>query len=209
MAEYAFDVTKREKTGKEVAKKLRRQGMVPAIIYGRGKTPVPISVERRSIEKYLREVSGTTLIRLRVNGSDEIFAIVKDYQLDPVKDEVIHVDFQEVDLTQKTTVEVPIVIVGKAKGVERGGLMEVVTREIEVECLPTQIPEKIEVDVTDLDIGAVVHVEDLQFPEGVEPAVDPDLTILTIYEPAEEEEAVAEEEAEEAAEEAGAPSEEE
>ncbi len=211
MAEYAFEVKLREKTGKEIARKLRKEGRIPAILYGRGKTPRPLSLERRVIEKYLREVSGTTLVKLRVNGEEEeVYAIVKDYQLDPVKDELIHVDFQEVDLTQKTVVEVSLAFVGKPKGVERGGMMEIVTREIEVECLPTQIPDKIEVDISDLDIGDVLHVSDIKFPEGVEPAEDPKLTVITVYEPAEEaaEEAVEEEEAV-AAEETGGPSEEE
>lgn len=204
MSTYELQVELREGTGKELARKLRGAGKVPAVIYGLGRPTRLLMVERGDVEKYLREVSGTTLILLKfAKGKEEAFAIIKDFQLDPVRDTIIHLDFLEVDLKKKTVVTVPISYTGTPKGVEMGGVLEVLKRDIEVECLPAQIPDAIYVDVTPLEINEVYHIQGIQFPEGVETIEDPTLPIVAvkiIEEEEEVEEVPLEEVAEEAAE---------
>ncbi|MDH3258086.1 MAG: 50S ribosomal protein L25 [Deltaproteobacteria bacterium] len=195
MSVYELNVNLRSEKGKGRARRLRAVDKVPAVMYGLGRPSRLLTVEKKDIERYLREVTGTTLVLLKVDGGkDEAYAIVKDYQLDPIRDTIIHLDFLEVDLTKKTVVEVTLNYTGKPQGVEMGGTVEVLKREIEVECLPSNIPEYISVDISSLDIGDVLHVENIVFPEDVETTEDMSLPIVAVKMIEEEVEEVVEEE---------------
>ncbi len=197
MEAYNLEVELRSETGKGNARKLRAGGKIPAVLYGVENEARSLTVDRKDTEKYLREVAGTTLVRLMIKNEGEAFVIVKDYQLDPVDDRVIHVDFLEVDLAKKTVVEVPFSFIGKARGVELGGHIEVINRSIEVRCLPGQIPDAITVDVSSLNIGDVIHLKDIALPEGIEFSEETEFPIVSVQEVVEQAEEVAEEEEEE------------
>lgn len=195
MSVYELNVNLRTEKGKGSARRFRAVDKVPAVVYGLGRPSRLLTVEKKDIERYLREVTGTTLVLLKVDGGkDEAYAIVKEYQLDPIRDTIIHLDFLEVDLTKKTVVDVTLNYTGKPQGVEMGGTVEVLKREIEVECLPSNIPEYISVDISSLDIGDVLHVADIVFPEDVETTEDMSLPIVSVKMIAEEVEEVVEEE---------------
>lgn len=203
MAAFELIARKRSDKGKGAARKLRAAGQVPAVMYGLGNEPRKLTVPKKEIEKYLKGEGGTTLVHLNVEDSgDSAYVIIKDYQLDPVHDNVVHLDFQEVDLTKKTVVSVPFEFVGTPAGVEMGGIMEVINRDIEISCLPTEIPSSIPVDVSSLDLGDVLHLKDIPLPDGLEPTVsDLNVPLVSVYEMAEEVvEEVEEEEVEEVAE---------
>ncbi|NIO16752.1 MAG: 50S ribosomal protein L25 [Deltaproteobacteria bacterium] len=198
MAVYELNAEMRKESGKGVARRLRSIDKVPAVIYGLGRPSRHLTVEKKDVEKYLRDVSGTTLLLLRVDGGkEEAYAIVKDYQVDPTRDTVIHIDFLEVDLAKKTVVEVSLSFSGKPKGVEMGGTLEILKRDIEVECLPSKIPDTIEVDVSSLDIGDVLHLEEISLPEDVVSMEDVKLPVASVKMIEEEVEEVPEEEVEE------------
>ncbi len=200
MAVYELNAEMRKESGKGVARRLRAIDKVPAVIYGLGRPSRHLTVEKKDVEKYLRDVSGTTLLLLRVDGGkEEAYAIIKDYQFDPIRDTVIHIDFLEVDLAKKTFVEVSLSFTGKPKGVEMGGTLEILKRDVEVECLPSQIPDTIEVDVSSLDIGDVLHLEDISLPEDVVATEDVRLPLAAVKMIEEEVEEVPEEEVEEEA----------
>ncbi len=198
MRQVSFTVEVRKKTGKEAAKKLRKQGLIPAILYGPQTDPVPLTVRLNELKKILLRHRGEQIIfNLTVQGngqSTQKMALIKELQYHPVTDEIIHADFYEVRMDRPVEVDVPVEIVGKAKGVERGGLLEVLMHEITVSCLPDRIPDKIEIDVSELDVGDTLHIRDLTPPEGVSFAEDPEAPVVTIVEV--EEEGAGEEEAE-------------
>ncbi len=180
----------RHKTGKEIARKLRNQGLIPGIIYGPGSEPVPLAVKANELKKVLYRYRGEQILfnlTLEDNGSTaQKLALVKELQYHPVTDEIIHVDFYEISMEREVEVEVPIVIVGKAKGVETGGHLQQLLHTMTVACLPGAIPDKIEVDVTELEMGDVLHVRDLTPPEGVRYLDNPDEPVVTILAPEEE-----------------------
>ncbi len=199
MKQVEIEAQVRTKSGKSVARKLRKQGMIPGVLYGPKTDPVPLSVNLYEFKKLLYAAKGERLVfslNLRDNGSTgSRLALVKELQLHPVNDEIRHVDFYEVFLDEEVTVSVPIKPVGKAKGVEEGGLLEIIHRTVEVSCLPMAIPKEIKVDVTHLGIGDALHVEDVTPPEGVRLLDEPKLTLMTVV-GAEVEEGTGEEEEE-------------
>ncbi|RMF44698.1 MAG: 50S ribosomal protein L25/general stress protein Ctc [Deltaproteobacteria bacterium] len=181
MAQAELNVNARVRTGKGGARALRRENLVPAVVYGKGMEPVAISVDPKVLAKTLDPQAGwNTLLTLKGDGPfDGKQVIVKDMQIDPLRREVQHVDFQAVDLKAKVNVMVPVVTVGKSEGEKMGGNLEVIRHELEVVCLPTAIPSAIEIDVTDLNIGDVLHVAEVPAPEGVEIPYDVNFTVLT------------------------------
>jgi len=189
----ALVAEKREATGKGVARKLRAAGRIPAVVYGRGKQTTPISIDSTLLEKLLQGSGAgmNTLIELSVDG-ETATALVKELQRDPVRGRPLHTDFYLVDMDKKVEVSVPLLFTGKAKGVDSGGILDHPMREIELECLPRAIPEKIEVDVSALEIGDSIHVRDLVLPEGVEMLSDANLTVASVITPAVIEEPTAE-----------------
>ncbi len=198
MKQIEFTANVRHKTGKEIARKLRAQGLIPAVIYGPGSEPIPLTVKANELKKVLyryREEQIIFNLTLEDNGSSiKKMALVKELQYHPVTDEILHVDFYEISMEREVEVEVPIELVGKAKGVEAGGHLQQLLQTMTVACLPKAIPDKIEIDVTDLGLGDVLKVRDLTPPEGVRYLDHPDEPIVTILAP-EAEEAEAEEEA--------------
>lgn len=193
MAQNALSGEPRSDVGKGVARKLRAGGRIPAVVYGKGKGGEAIAVDPAELARVLQK-SGSgmnTLIDLSV-GSRSATVLVKDLQRDPVRGRYLHADFYEVDLQKEVQVAVPLHFVGKAKGLEFGGIVEHPVRELEVACLPGAIPDAIEVDVTELMIGDSLHVREVAVPEGVRVVTDADLAVALVEQPAAEEEPVAE-----------------
>jgi len=173
MAMMDLAAVRRRDGGKEINRKRRAGGKVPGVIYGRGLETRSLEFDRKSLEKFLDTARhGTVVVKMTVtDGADgkESFAVLKEVQTHPLSDRVTHVDFYEVALGQKFRVEIPLRVRGKAAGIEMGGILEVITRSLEVECTPDNVPEFIEVDVTPLGLGQSLHVGDLRFPAGVVP----------------------------------------
>jgi len=192
MAMMELTAVRRHGSGKEGARKLLSRGKVPGIMYGKGLATRSIEFDRRDLEKFLSVARrGTVIVRMNVQDeaeAKESYAVLKDIQTNPRTDRVIHVDFYEVAFGKKFRIEVPIRIKGKAAGIEQGGIVEQVTRSLEVECLPANVPEFLEMDVTPLEIGDSLHLKDVKFPEGVQPLEkDMTTTIVSVHAPRVEE----------------------
>lgn len=182
MVKSELNVTSRDTAGKEGARALRRQGLVPAVVYGKGVQPCSVTVEPKALKKAIATEAGwNTLITLRGDGA---FAgktvILKDMQLDPLRGDILHADFQALDMKQEVHTMVPVHPVGKSVGEKAGGNLQVIRHELEVVCLPDHIPAAIEVDVASLNIGDVLHIEDIALPEGVKVPHDVNFTVITV-----------------------------
>jgi large subunit ribosomal protein L25 len=183
----------REAAGKGAARKLRVQGLVPAVIYGRAlKAPLHISVEPAAIRKAINTPhKRNTLINVKVAGSSgDQQVILKDFQLDPVTREILHADFLAVAENEQVKVLVPLILVGRAQGVADGGILSQARRDLEVWALPKAIPEKIEIDVTNLKIAEALHINDVKLPEGVTVKTHVNFTIAVVSVPEREEAAI-------------------
>jgi large subunit ribosomal protein L25 len=182
MAKSELNVTAREVVGKGGARSLRRQGLVPAVVYGKGMESSSVVVAPRDLQAAIATEAGwNTLITLKGDGAfNGKVVILKDMQVDAIRRDVQHVDFQAIDLQKKVHVMVPVHPVGKSAGEIAGGHLQTIRHELEVICLPTAIPSVIEVDVTALGIGAVLHIEDLVLPAGVEAPHDVNFTVITV-----------------------------
>lgn len=183
MSETALVVEAREAIGKGAARKLRAAGKIPAILYGRGRDSLPLALDPRALDRILRSSGANTLLDLTVQGHPEVkdtVALVKDLQRDPLRGSIVHADLYAVDLTRAVTVDVPIHLVGKARGLDFGGILEHTLREVALECLPRSIPESIEVEISHLEVGDVIHVRELTLPEGVTLVTDGDLGVVHI-----------------------------
>jgi large subunit ribosomal protein L25 len=194
VGENALAAEIRSGTGKGAARKLRAQGSIPAVVYGKAKEGRPIMVSARDLQRLLlKSTAGiNTLIDLQIDDGEEV-VIVKELQREPVGGDYLHADFYTVDLTQKIEVSVPLHFVGKAPGVDLGGILDHPLREIELRCLPRAIPESIDVDVSTLEIGQSIHVRELQLPANVEVVSDPELAVAAVATPRAEEEPSVEE----------------
>ena len=182
-------VDPREKKSKRDAKRLLRSGKIPAILYGPKTAAVALALDKREFSSRVADLEGSHLVRLKSESAalaDKV-ALVKEMQFHPISGEVIHTDLYEVDLTARITVHVPLHFVGKAEGVVRGGILQPIVREIEVECLPLDIPAYFDVDVSRLDIGDSVHIEELTMPEGVRAVADSNLALVAVVPPTVEE----------------------
>jgi large subunit ribosomal protein L25 len=181
----------RESGRKGVNRRLRKAGRIPAVLYGRGEKPLNLSLPTKEFTHMMKGASGmNALIDLSLSEggkASQVVVMVKDYQTDVLRHVISHLDLLKIDMTQKIVVKVPVHVVGKSVGVVNGGLVEQVHREIEVKCLPGNIPEKIDVDITPLDIGNSFHTKDLALPEGVEAVTGADQTIVSVVAPREEE----------------------
>src|SRR5688572_18985621 len=189
MAEIIVEAQRRTETGKNVNRRLRVSGKIPAIMYGPGKEALSLSVDPQVVKDILYSDSGhNTIFTVSVDGKQHANAMVKDYQLDPVKGKLIHADFLQIAMDQLLKLMVKIETVGEAEGVKMtAGIMDVVTREIEVECLPADIPESIKVDVTPLKINDYIRVKDIVSVANVRILSDPDVVLVTIVPPIKEE----------------------
>ena len=187
MAHVALTAQWRKETGKGAARTLRRQALIPAVFYGPEVDPVLLSLDYRDLEKLIRTGAGeNVIIDLAIETGESTLshrAMLKEIQMDPVKQTILHVDLYEISMDKKIEVEVPITLTGTAMGVSEGGILQQVSRTLEISCLPDNIPDSFELDVTDLNIGDSLHVSDLKIPQDIEVLVEEELTIATVVPP--------------------------
>lgn len=185
--EVLLEARVRNELKKNKTDKMRRTGIVPAVVYKKGLGAIPLSLSVKDMEKALHtSAGGNVIISLSVTENGKAAnktVIIKEIQYDPLKGNLLHVDFNEISLTEMLKVGVPVEAKGEAAGVKDGGILEHILWEVEIECLPTQIPEKIEADISGLKIGDSLHVKDLRVPEGARILNDPELTIMSVKPP--------------------------
>ncbi len=176
--------TRRETSGKGPARRARREGRIPAVLYGHGDTPVSLAVSARDFDLALHgRLGGNPIVNLSLGDGGEVTALIREIQRDPVTHDILHLDFFHISLTEKIEVNVALRLTGLPHGVkEGGGILETILREVRVRCLPTKIPSHLEVDVSALDIGDSVHVAALSALE-VEVLTDPEATVATVVPP--------------------------
>ncbi|MDE1920120.1 MAG: 50S ribosomal protein L25 [Candidatus Omnitrophica bacterium] len=186
MEQINFDVQIRKNTGSSQARRVRRSDLIPGIIYGAGAKPTTIQADRKAYDRVSRIHAGESLI-YHLNLTDEgkkvsdFPAIIKDVQLHPVTDEVIHIDFNRISLDQEIEIKVKIIPKGEAVGVKRdGGTLEHLMWELDIVCLPTNIPHHLEADITNLGVHDSIHVKDLALPPGVRTKHDPESVVITV-----------------------------
>lgn len=184
---YELKAEARERVGKGSARAIRRNGKVPAVIYGEKQAPVSITLPYKEIHKKIHTAGFlTTIATIDVEGK-KVQVLPKDYQLDPVRDFTLHVDFLRIGRNTIVTVNIPVHFLNEEEspGIERGGVLNIVRHEVEFTCPATAIPDFIEADLTGLDIGDSVHISSIKLPDGVEPTItDRDFTIATVAAPA-------------------------
>ena len=190
MEQIALKASLRKGKGKQESQKVRKQGLVPGIVYHRGEQSVSISLIEKDLLKILRSAEGeNVLISLTVEGSKKKNhpVLIKEIQHHPVKRSVLHVDFNEISLSEKITVDVEVVAKGEPIGVKQeGGILEHVLREVKIQCLPTDIPKHIDVDVAALKLNESVHVRDLKIDAKIKVLTDPDALLLHVKQPVEQ-----------------------
>ena len=182
MAKSVLNVETRVRTGKGGSRKVRQDGLVPAVVYGKGVEALNLRLEPKALQQAVATEAGwNTLLTLKGDGPfDGLVVILKDMQIDAIRRNPTHVDFLAIDLKKTLAVMVPVQPVGKAQGEVEGGTLQLIRHELEVYCLPTNIPTSLEIDVTALNIGEVVHIDELSLPEGVESQHDVNFTVLTV-----------------------------
>lgn len=203
---FELNANVRTAVGKGAARTLRREGRMPAVLYGPETEPMKLSINIKEIDTLLKKSKGSqVLLNLVIQNGEKSTrpAMIWELQTHPVSQSFLHADLYQFSMDKKIKVKVPVVIMGKAKGVELGGMLQVIRRELEVLCLPREIPESIEIDVTDLDMGESVHVADISLDGDIEIPTDVNFTVVTILSPkgaaTDEEEAAEGEETEEEA----------
>jgi len=162
MSEISLNAKKREISTKGVVNQLRKSGYVPGIYYSHGSAPVPFSVSEIAL-KPLVFTSETHLVNLTIENEEQIKCILKDVQFDPVSDRVIHIDLQGISANEMISLQVPVLVTGTAVGIKQGGVLQQYLHKLDIECLPANIPQHLEIDVTNLNIGDAIHVRDLNF----------------------------------------------
>jgi large subunit ribosomal protein L25 len=183
MAELTLEVVRREKTGKEIAGKLRQEGKIPAVVYGGHREPVAITVDRKTVSEMIQksEHGVRSIFLLKMTGSDQQrHAMIKDIQIDPISRRMTHIDFVRVAMDEKVRVTIPVHLSGTALGVKEGGILDWQVRELHVECLPNEIPDTIEVDVTPLGHHQYYRISDLKLPETVKVLDDPERVVVGV-----------------------------
>jgi large subunit ribosomal protein L25 len=197
MAKSVLNVEPRVRTGKGGSRKVRADGLVPAVVYGKGIETLNLRVDPKALQQATATEAGwNTLITLKGDGPyDGKVVVLKDMQIDAIRREPKHVDFYALDMKKKIAFMVPVSPQGKSKGEKEGGTLQLVRHELEVFCLPTNIPPSIEINVEELEVGDAVHIDEVSFPEGAESRHDVNFTVLTVVSRmAEEVEEVEEEE---------------
>jgi large subunit ribosomal protein L25 len=181
MEQKTLDAMSRDQLKKGAAKRLRREGKIPAVVYGHSGTAA-ITIDAREFSQKFKRISENTIIDLHV-GEDNYDVLVKDYQEDILSNRILHIDFYEIERGKTLRTNVPVHTVGSAIGVREGGVLDTMLHTIEVECFPKDIPEYIEMDISGLDIGESIHVGDIEPPENVTFLVPEDYTIVSIIAP--------------------------
>jgi len=182
MAEIVVSAKGREERGKNAARRLRREGLVPGVVYGGKGENVAVSVDPKALHKVLRSEAGrNTILKLDISGSGATSAILKSWQVDPIKENFLHADFYRIEMDVAIRVTVPIYAKGEARGVKvEAGILELIMRDVEVECLPGDIPERIELDVSDLGLNASLRVSDLPVSAKVKILEPPDQVVVHV-----------------------------
>lgn len=196
MERYKLKAEVREETGKGVARKLRRAGLVPGVVYGKTRPAQPLTIDPMDLQN---KMTGNAIFDLILENDGEEASetvMIKDVQKDPIKGDIIHIDFHQISMDEKITISVPIKLTGDAAGVTEGGVLQQLLREIEVECLPINIPEEIEVDISELGMGDSLLVSNVDVSDEIDIITPLDEVIVTIVAPTElvEEEVEAEDE---------------
>lgn len=196
MDEIILDAQTRTETGRGKNKDLRKEGFIPAVVYSQGKDSRPIKVAHRDLLRLVHEHRlENAVINLKIKDDKKDKprpCLIKEIQYDPVSDDIVHVDFNEISLTKAIKINVPVAARGEPVGVKQeGGSLDHILWEIEVECLPTDIPKEIEADVSQLKIGDAIHVRDITLPPGVKILTDPNAVLLSVSAPIKEEVAAA------------------
>jgi len=201
---FDLGVSERKGTGKGQARALRRNGFIPAVLYGPKTETVSLSVSAADLTAiYKRSESEHVILNLMIQngGTRNKTAMIKEMQVSPLSHEYLHVDFYEISMDQEIVVKVPVELTGSSVGVERGGFLQLIRHQLEVACLPGDIPNKIQVDISGLDIGDSIHVEQVQAKDKVRLVFDTNFTVVTVVAPPLAKEEVAEEVPEEGVEE--------
>ncbi|MGI6096968.1 MAG: 50S ribosomal protein L25/general stress protein Ctc [Dethiobacteria bacterium] len=203
METVELKAVRREKSTKGALKKLRREGMIPGIVYGRSKEPISIAIDRSELKSVLGTAAGmNVLVELKINGEGALqteTVMIKDIQHDIlIRDNLLHIDLLRVSMTEKIEVSVPLILVGEPEGVKDGGVLQQLLREVNIRCLPADIPDQLDADVSSLQIGESLQISDLSVPEGIEMLEEADEVVVVVSAP--EQEVVEEEAAEEAGE---------
>jgi large subunit ribosomal protein L25 len=193
MQQKQMNVELRSKTGKGISRQLRRNDMIPGVVYGKGMDPVTVSIKYRELQSAMAGEGGqNNLITLVGGGLDQTMAIIADLQRDTLIGSFKHVDLHRVNMNEKLRVTVPVVLKGAAIGVKEGGLLDFAHHELHVECLPNNIPDHIEIDITNLKIAHSIHVSELQLPAGVKVLDNPKTPVVGVLGRVKEEAAAAE-----------------
>ncbi len=191
MERINLEIQLREETGKQLVRRLRAQGFIPAIVYKGGRDNMNLKVGEKEFVKIISTKAGANvIINLKITDKKaqsktvkDKTVMIKEIQRDPVKGHILHIDFNEISLTETLKVQVRVEPKGEPAGVKEGGTLERIIREVEIECLPTAIPEKLEVDVSNLKIGDSVFVKDIAVVEGIKISQDPDLIVMSVKPP--------------------------
>jgi large subunit ribosomal protein L25 len=178
---YELEVERREKAGKGVARQLRREGKIPGVLYGGGKSQFLALEHNKARKLVLSQVGHTGLLTVRMPGESERVAVLQDHQLDPITGAILHIDLFEVSMDKAIRVKVPVSIIGAVPiGVKEGGIVDQPLREMHIECLPGLIPDHIEVTAENLGVGEGIHVKEVEAPEGVKVLDDPGLMVVHV-----------------------------
>ena len=194
MEQFTVEATVREERGKNVARRIRREGQIPAVLYGGKEGPVVVAVNAKQVGSILRSEAGhNTIFTVKVAGHKDVQVMVKDWQVDPVRGNLLHVDLVRIAMDVRMRVKVPVHTFGEPQGVKlQGGIFEIVTREVEIECLPADIPDEYRVDVTPLMLGKHLRVSELPIdPQKVKVLTDPQRVIAHVVALKKEEEVAA------------------
>ncbi len=186
METHKLNASVRTSSGKGISRTLRREGKLPAILYGSDIGSIPLAVNAHDIELLFNKTSySQALISLTVENGDsfEKMVMIKEVQSDPLSHKYLHVDFYEIRMDRKISTTVPVMISGISKGVEAGGTLQIIRRELDVVCFPAEIPDHIEIDISNLDMGDSVHVADIQPKGGIEIPFDVNFTVVTVVSP--------------------------
>ncbi len=188
MNQVSLKARQRTDTGKQVAKALRRDGGLPAVVYGSGEPPTALTLDYREFEGFLRKTRGeSVVINLEIEGMDAKKALLRDLQRDYLRNQLLHADFQQIRMSDQVTTEVSLVMIGEPVGVTRdGGVLDQSLRVIEISCVASEIPEHLEVDIASLGLGETIHVSDLTF-ENVEIVTDGEVAVVSVLMPMAEE----------------------
>jgi large subunit ribosomal protein L25 len=193
MQQKQMNIELRTKTGTGVSRRLRNADMVPGVVYGKGMDPMPISIKICDLKEAMSGEGGKNNLITLVGGGtlDQSMAIIADLQRDAIKRTYEHVDLHRINMSEKLRVTVPVLLTGTAIGVKEGGLLDLAHHELHVECLPGNIPDQIEIDITELKVAHSIHVSDIQLPEGVKLLDNPKTPVVSVLGRLKEDEAPA------------------